>query len=247
MEEINSPAYLPPPAPGPSVGCFAKGCLTITAVSIVLLVMFGCFGWYVMRGLQPYLSQQPAEVRVYPATDTQYQTLEARIRAFVQTVKGGHHATLTLTADELNILVARDPQYALLRGKAYLAIAHDQICAETSTLLNEHAPEPQRFYFHGRVVFDASFSSGDFTVLLRRIEPLNGGPAPAMVTWALSQPNFSSNFNEGFNESFHDAIRKNPGSSAFFDRLNTIIVKDNQLVITALDDPGGVADKADQG
>ena len=77
----------------------------------------------------------------------------------MQTVNGGHHAALTLNAEELNILVARDPQYSSLRGKAYFAIAHSEIAAETNTLLNEHAPESQRMYFHGRVVFDASFSA----------------------------------------------------------------------------------------
>ncbi len=199
-----------------------------------------------MRDLGPFLSQQPAKIRVYPATEAQYQILEAKISAFVQTVNGGHGATLTLTADELNILVARDPQYSSLRGKAYLAVANNQISAETNTLLNESAPESQRIYFHGRVVFDASFASGDFTVVLRRLEPLHGGPTPPIVTWALNQPNFSSNFSEGFNDSFQDAIRKNPGSAAFFDRLHMIIVTDNQLVITALDDPDAVASKTDQ-
>ena len=246
MSENDSPVYLPPPAPRPSLGCFAKGCLTVAVVGIVLAVLFGFIGWYVARGLEPFLSQQPVTIRVYPATEAQYQTLQAKIKAFVQTVNEGHHATLALTADELNILVARDPQYSSLRGKAYLAIANDQISAETNTLLNEHAPESQRVYFHGRVVFDASFASGDFTVVLRRLEPINGGPTPSMVVWALSQPGFSSNFSQGFNDSFHDAIEKNPGSAAFLDRLRTIIVKDNQLVITALDDPGAVAGKADQ-
>ena len=246
MAENRPPVYLPPPAPRPSLGCFAKGCLTVVLVGIILGVMCGGFGWYFARDLAPYLSQQPAQIRVYPATEAEYQTVEAKISAFMQTVSGGHHANLTLSADELNILVARDPQFSSWRGKAYLVVAKDQIAAETNTLLNEQAPEFQRVYFHGRVVFEASFSSGDFTVVLRRLEPLNGGPTPPMVTWALSQPNFSSNFSEGFNESFRDTVRKNPGAAAFFDRLRTIIVKDNQLVITALDDEGAVANKADQ-
>ena len=57
MNENDTPAYLPPPAPGPSLGCFAKGCLTVTVVGLILGVMFGGLGWYVMRDLQPYLSQ----------------------------------------------------------------------------------------------------------------------------------------------------------------------------------------------
>ena len=194
MDENHPPAYLPPPAPGPSLGCFAKGCLTVVVVGFILGIMIGGLVWYGIRDLRPYLSRQPAEIRVYPATEAQYQTLEAKIRDFVQTVNDGRQATLTLTADELNTLVARDPQYSSLRGKDFFAIAKDQISAETNTLLNDNAPESQRLYFHGRVVFDASFVSGDFTVVLRRIEPLNGGPTPAIVAWALGQPNFSDNF-----------------------------------------------------
>ncbi len=246
MDESDFPTYLPPPAPGPSVGCFAKSCLTVVVVGIVLGFMFGYLGAHLARGLQPYVSQLPAKIRVYPATETEYQTLEAKINAFTQDANGGTHAPLTLTSDELNCLVARDPQYSSLRGKAYFTIAQNQISAETNTLLNEHALASQRMYFHGRVVFDASFSGGDFTVVLRRVEPLNGGPTPLIVAWALNQPNISSNFNDSINDSFHDILRQNPVSTALFDRLRTIIVKGNQLVVTALDDPGAVAGKADR-
>ena len=102
-------------------------------------------------------------------------------------------------------------------------------------------------YFHGRVVFDASFSSGDLTVVLRRLEPINGGPTPAMVTSGRSVSRaFRATSAKVLTTVFTTPSEKNPGSAAFFDRLRTIIVKDNQLVITALDDPGAVASKADQ-
>ena len=81
QREQHSSVYLPPPAPGPSLGCFAKGCLTVAVVGVVLTMLFGCIGWYVARALEPYLSQQP----VQRSADTPLQkhntkTLESKIK-----------------------------------------------------------------------------------------------------------------------------------------------------------------------
>ncbi len=236
MDENPPPAYAsypPPPSRTSGLGCFAKGCLTVIIVAMLLGVMLGGAGWYLWRNITPFVSQTPETVRIFPATDAQYQAVQAKIAPFVQAANAGQAATLTLSADEFNTLVARDPAYAHLRGRLYLTIDHNELSADESLPINSASSGQQQVYFNGRIFFDASFAGGDFALVLRRLEPLNGGPSPSMVTWLISHPDFSRSFSRGFNESFHDALSKhNPAAEALIDRLHTIIVKDNQIVIT---------------
>ena len=228
---------LPPPSAARGLGCVAKGVLAV----VILLVLFGGLGWYTMWSFAPFLSQQQEPTRTFPATDAQYQAVTDKIAPFFQMVSQGHAATLVLTADDLNILVARDPSYAMLRGKTYLSIVHNILGSETALPVSDDGPDSQKFYFRGRAFFDASFTSGDFTLGVRRVEPLDGGPTPSLVAWFVSQESFSRGISREVNETFHDALRGNPRAAALFGRVRTIIVRDNQLVVMALEAPSPVA------
>ena len=242
MYENPPQTYPPPPPPGPSsgLGCFAKGCLTVLAVCLLVGLMIGAFGWYVARNITPFLGDKPVAIRIFPATDEQYRAVQNKLAPFAQAVNAGQTADLSLSADDLNILVARDPQYADVRGRVYLTIAHDELSAEMSCPVND-ASGRQRIYFNGRVGFDASYAGGDFTFVVRRVEPLGGHPTPSLIAWLIGHPEFSRSFSKGFNDSFHETLnRKNPATAAFLNRLRTMIIKDNQIDITAQ----GTADEA---
>lgn len=239
QEDIYSAESLPPSA-SRGLGCAAKGFLAV----VLLLILVGGLGWYAMWNFAPFLSQQPVPVRIFPATDAQYQAVADKIAPFVQAVNGGRAALLALTADDLNILISRDPLYATMRGKIYFTIINNSLCAETTVLANEDTPESQKLYFHGRVVFDASFVSGEFALAVRSVEPSDGGSTPSLVAWFVQQESFSRGISHAVNIAFHDTLSSNPTASALFDRVRTIIVKGNQIVVTAQDSRGPVATPA---
>ena len=245
MYENTPPSYLPPPARASGMGCFAKGCLTVLVVCVLVVVMVGAVGWYVARGVMPFVSQRQATIKVLPATDAQYGAVRQKLAPFAQAVSTGHGATVALTADDINVLIARDPALADLRGKAYLSIAHNELSTESSFPFGDTTPgRPPPAYVNARVFFDASFANGDFTFVVRRVEPLDGGPTPGLVEWLIGHKDALRNLSAALNENLHERINRDPAQAELLGRLQTVIVKDNEIVATALDSPTPVATPA---
>lgn len=235
----NTPGYPPPPPPSSGMGCFAKGCLTVLVIGVLLTVMLGGFGWYVMHSVvSPFLSDRPASIRVRPVTDEEYAAVQQKSAPFVQAMKAGRAASLSLTADDLNALIARDASPDSPRGKIFLAIDHNTITADVSYPIEGKQPPARSLggsptsYFNGRVIFDASFADGEFTFVPRKLEPLGGGATPGMITWFLDNPGFSRGFNRSFNDGFRKSIDRNPDARDFIDRLQTVIVQNNEVIVT---------------
>lgn len=239
----NDPRYLSPPPRSTGMGCLAKGCLTLLAVGVVLGVMVGAGSWYLVRGFAPFLDQRAATIRVSSATDEEYQAVMDKVGPFIQSANAGHAATLSLSTDEVDTLIARDPQLADLRGKLFLARnGSGKITADASfPVNNELADSRQRLYFNGRAVFDASFAHGDFTVVLREVNPLDGSPTPALAAWVFAHPNLSRMLSDELNNRFHASILRDPAQAAFVNRVRTVIVKDGQIVMTTAESPAAVA------
>lgn len=259
MNEPYPPAtpYLQPP-PRKGMGCFAKGCLVVLVVFMLLGVMLGGFGWYVFKGMRDYVSQQPVPVRTYPATDEQYNAVLAKLQPFGQALNDGHAATLQLTADELNILIAKLPEsggngagyatvlrspllaaalgdLAKLRGRAYLSFVNDQVVSEVSAPINENAGS-NTWYFNGRIAMDASYSADEFNFVLRSVAPLKG-EATGFISRFSKDENFLRGFSRGltdsFNRSFNEALAKNSQGLAIKEKIRTIIVQDGQMIFTS--------------
>ena len=243
MYEYGSPSYPPPPTRRAGLGCFTKGCLSTLTVLLLLGLLFGVLFWYVARGLAPFLSPQAALVRVYNATDEQYLAVREKVDPFIDAARAGQPATLSLSADELNTLVARDPLFDPLRGKAYFSIGKDQLCADTSFQVNQEMESMAQgpVYFRGRVIFYASYAGGDFTVVLRRLEPLGGGPMPDLAGWFIEHHDFVFGVTREINEEFHEILHQRPPLADFLSHVRRVIVKDDQIVLTAAGGPGAVA------
>ena len=148
----NQPGYPPPPRQG--LGCFAKGCITLVIVVMLLGVLLGGVGWYVSRNVMAFVSPTPVPIRTFNATDAQYQDVIGRYTAFIEALNAGRAATLSLSADDLNTLIARDPGFKDVRGKLYFDIKDGNLVAETSFPIpdndNAFRSRRQRGYFNGR-------------------------------------------------------------------------------------------------
>ena len=191
----------------------------------------------------PFLSPQPALVRVFNASDEQYLAVRQKVDPFAEAARAGQPATLSLSADELNILIARDPLFDFLRGKAYFSVGKDQVCAETSFQLNQELEgiSQQPVFFRGRIIFFASYAGGDFTFVLRRLEPLVGGAMPDLAAWLITRKSFILNLTHEVNEEFHEAVAKQPPAADFLGHVRSVIVKGDQVILTTASTPGSVA------
>ena len=71
------------------MGCFAKGCITVVVVVMLLGLLARRAGWYVFRNFTPFVSPTPVAIRTYPATDAQYQDVIGRYTDFIKALNAG--------------------------------------------------------------------------------------------------------------------------------------------------------------
>ncbi len=208
-------------------GCVLKGCLVIVIVVMLMGVIFGVVGTYVYYGLRPFISQEPMPIRVYPATDEQYQAVLAKVAPFGRAIDTQKEAAVELTADELDILIARDPAWAEWRGKLYLAIVNNELVADVCTRADQDdSAQGVTLYFNGRFFLRASIAGGEFTAVLRRLETLSGQPLPNVLARCVT----SAGFAQSFDDSVNRRIKDNSFLARYLSRLRTGTIEHNQIV-----------------
>ena len=230
----NQPGYPPPPRQG--MGCFAKGCITLVVVIMLLGLLVGVLGWFTFRNFTTFLSPTPVAIRTYPATDAQYRDVVARYTEFIKALNEGRAATFALSADDLNTLIARDPEFKDVRGKMYMSIEKDEVIAEASFPIPEDSRRPgrggaARGYFNGRMRFAASYSGGELTLFIRKIESMNGDPMSDLMLSFLNKMDFS----KLFNESMRDERRKGTAWAEAMTKLQKVVIENEHIVATAVE------------
>ena len=229
--------YQTPPRPSGSSGCFLKGCLVLVVILMLLGVVIGGTGWYLGRSAQPFLTHEPVALHPFPRGDAVEAATGQKLAAFNQSLAAGQQATLSLTGDDLNVLLARDPQLSKYRDRVYLSIANNQIVAETSfPLVDDSALRPdQRWYFNARTVLDASYSTGDLAFQLARLETLDRRLPPPPVR-SIAKAYFRA-LSRDYNQDFHERPEQYGDLQQLTAQIHTIIIQNNAVVATSVDHP----------
>ena len=207
-------------------GCVLKGCLVIFIVVMLMGVIFGGLCTYLYYGFRPFVSQEPAAIRIYPATADQYQAVLAKVAPFNRAIDKGEEAAVELTAQELDILIARDPAWADLRGKLYLDIVNNELVADVCTRANEEDNAAMLLYFNGRFFLGASIAGGEFTAVLRRLETLSGQQPPSVLARIVTSPGFAQSFDDSINR----RIKDNSFLARYLSRLRTATIEHNHVI-----------------
>ena len=234
-----SPVY-PPQGPAPrrgGLGCAAKGCLVLLVVGLLFGAAVGGAGylaWSRVRG--DYTADHPVPVPVSEATEAQAAEVAARLKAFADTVNGGGRATLTLSAADLNAVVARDPRYRNLRGRVFFAVVKDTLHARVSAPL-DGIPTFRGRWFNGEAGLDVAFEDGELTLNPVSLE-VAGKPVSRQVLRALSTPEVR----QQLNDALRDKMRKDPKFQETMRKVESIRFKGDKLVIVA---NGGSGDDAE--
>ena len=110
-------------------GCFFYGCITVSILTVLSVVGI-YFGFrYAMKKLQAlaeeYTEPTPVAIQVVELPTDRLQALQARLAEFKRAMDAGLAGqTLTLSADEINGLIASAPEVKELKGKAKQAWGH---------------------------------------------------------------------------------------------------------------------------
>jgi hypothetical protein len=226
--------YVPPSRPrARKRGCVLKGCLVLFIVVMLMGVILGSVLLYIYHGFAPFLSQEPAHVRIYPATDAQYQAVLAKVRPFNQAIAAGAEAPLELTADDLDILIARDPAWADLRGKLYIAITNNELVADVTTRADDEDNSQVQLFFNGRFFLGASIAGGEFTAVIQRLETLSGQPLPSLLARCVASPGFA----QAWDESINRRIKDNADLARYLSRLRTATIEHNRILVISAGAP----------
>jgi hypothetical protein len=235
MSEPTAPT--PPPAqpatqpPAKQRGCFFYGCITV----LILTLVMGVAGFFVARHLlnkfvtfaEQYTETNSMALPKVQMSAVDYAELDKRIAAFrdgLNAQKAG--PALVLTGEDINALIANDPNWKELNGKVHVTIAGDRITGQVSIPLGEFAgrvPGLSRLksrYLNGSAAWRVALANGRLAVTLQSLEA-NGQSPPPQIMAQLQSVNFAQN------------AQDDPKAAALIARLASIEVKDGTIKIKA--------------
>jgi hypothetical protein len=155
--------WVEPPPRRKGLGCFARGCLTLSIFAIVLAIAgFAGLYWGLHRNSALFygsywlaktrsLAQAPTPVPEFNASDQQIQLVQERWEDFEQKARAGQPAEIELSADDINALIAASEG---TRGKVFVSINGNQLRLQVSVPMGGFLGRPG-YYFNGDVIIEA--------------------------------------------------------------------------------------------
>jgi len=208
------------PTRKPRRGILHYGCLAGLVLTL-MVVLGGLFGlYYAKRMFNDFTDTKPAALPQVQMTQAEMDQLRQRIDMFRQEVRAGKAtAPLILTADEINVLIATDPDLSALKGMLYVKLLGNQVEGQLSVPME----------FVGLTLFRGRYlnGTGAFTMALRngriRLNMLSfvvkGKPVPKVYMEQIRKQNLA------------EGINNQPRAAAALDRLQDIKVEDGRLIV----------------
>jgi hypothetical protein len=216
----------PPPAPPKKrgMGCLGCGCLIL---ALLVLLFFGLAGGALYMGYTKIVgltSTTPATVPSFDGGDDVYNSAQEKIRGFGHDVENHQAATIQLSADELNTLIARNPAFIQQKVQLFVTLTNDQAQVQGSIPTNVLI----QGILKGRCLnFDTTFSLGfnpDTKSLDLTLHHLQIGDQ-------TSPQNLLPTMQAELTPFLNMELQKNPETKNFLDQAKSIEIKDGELVI----------------
>jgi len=212
-------------------GCLKKfgiGCLVVLVIAVVggFLAYKGARK-FIGNMVEQYTDTAPATLPVVSAAPGEAEAVAKRVKNFSEAFKKGESTgPLVLSAQDINVLIANDPDYASLAGKVHVTIENSQIRGQFSVPLDKLGKElggelgkiVKGRYLNGTGVFQAEMTAGRLTVFVDSVE-VRGKQLPEPIMRKLKSKNLAEDANS------------DPESAAFLQKLQSISVKDGKIHI----------------
>jgi hypothetical protein len=221
---MEAPPIMQTPAPAPSgMGCFAKGCLTLIIVCVVLVAVFVGGGFFVLnRAMQIFTSPEVVQIQVPPATPAERQVAKAKLDTLRSAAKNHQEATI-----EFNALIANEPEFRGARGHVRVAIANSVASLDMSAPLDSiHWKRLKGRWFNGNIQLGFSYVDENFSFDIRSAEA-NGHQFPR----AILTSDFMQSFNRSFNESFHRESAKHADANNLWRHIKMASLQGDKLIV----------------
>ena len=202
-------------------GCFFYGCLTGLFLLLLIVIAFLLGLRQVKKMVTDFTDPRPVPLPTMQMSSNEIAAVRRRVDEFRENARAMRPTPqLTLTAEELNALIATDPDLQPLKDKIYVStIEGDKIKGQISILLEELGlPIFRGRYLNGIATFRLSFKNGYLKLMIEDLI-VKGKPLPDTYMQKIRTQNLARNIN------------LNPRASAALDRIESIEVKDGKLVI----------------
>jgi hypothetical protein len=211
------------PAQPKKRGCFFYGCLALIVTVLVLAVgsvlLFRYGKGKIEQTVNEYTDPAPAQIEKGDASPAKLNAVQTRIDAFRSGLASGQPQELTLTADELNTLLAGQPDLSDLANKVYVVIDGDQMKANISWPLPDIGPlKLKGRYLNGTATLKASVTGGNVDLHIQDFES-KGKPLPAQLLQELRKHDIGD-----------DLMRDQQAASAIR-QIDNLEVKDGKVII----------------
>jgi len=204
-------------------GCFFYGCIT----SLILVLVLAVAGFVALRGLKgkvesvvaEYTDPAPVQIEKADASPAKVKAIQTRIDAFRNGLASGQPQELALSADELNTLLAGQPDLKELADKVYVNIEGDQLKAHLSWPLPDIGPfKLKGRYLNGTANLKISVSNGNADVRIEDFQS-KGKPLPPQFLQELRKHNIG------------DDLQRDQQTSAAIRQIDSAEVKDGKVII----------------
>jgi hypothetical protein len=205
-------------------GCLFYGCLTLL-VLLVVVIAGSIFGLWQLKkyAFEKFTETKPLEFSEETYSPETAANASKKIQAFSQILEQKKEpATLTLTADEINALIAYDENFNTLNMRAEVAFEEDTAMGKISLPLDNMLPFDlgKGRFLNGAATLDISTQDGELFVFIQSLE-VKGEPLPEYIMNELRKENFAKNTNE------------DPEQAETLSHLKSIDIKDGKMIITA--------------
>lgn len=236
---LHTPAMSNGTNPPKKRGCLFYGCLSVTIVAVIMVVMVTIGVLIVRKAYLNTVSQftdtAPTQFEPVKYSAAEQEALKARVQTFQSGVQQGRDGfELVLSADDLNVLIQDD---AKLRGKLFVAIEADRVKGRISLPLDEVIPAEVRKQFtklQGRYLnaeagFRVALDSGALDVRLEEMtvrgQSLERNRFLGSVVKDMKTRNLAQD------------IQNDPTARENISRLDSLQVRDGKIVIRGKSKP----------
>ena len=210
----------PNPTPKARRGCLFYGCLTGIVCLVAMLVALLIGLHQLKKMVNQYTDAQPLPLPQIQMAQSDIDRVKREVDDFRQAIQAGRSASpLSLTGDEINALIANDPNFEALKGKVHVTIEGGRVKGQLSVPMDQLGlPRFRGRYLNGTATFAISLQNGALHIdpdqLLVKDKPL-----PAVYLDAIRKQDLAGNVNN------------NPDAAAALGRLQSIQIEDGKLVI----------------
>jgi hypothetical protein len=220
-------------------GCLFWGCLTVIVIGVfgAALVGLAGFGLYsrlpqVVEWAAGYTETAPRPLPAAAAAPGQAEQLQRQLSAFRAALDEGKPAQLTLTADDMNILIASDKDLSPLKDKVHVWIRNEEVGADFSVPLDDlfnHFDKAwldflklqplQGRYLNGSTALEANLKPNDSLIVRIRDIEVKGQRLPEPILAELRAKNLA------------EKAYEKPENAAAVRHLQRVAVADGRLVV----------------